>query len=1234
MPNFFSSHARFSCNKLRQFANVVIFSVSCSPLLVYAQQSKPKPLVDLVVLPPSPEAANLGQFGNLPVSHYTGAVQLSIPLAEVVDGPLRVPITLGYNSTGNRVEDMASWVGLGWTLNAGGLITRSVHGRPDDLPSRGSFLNYLDVRSRYRIADLSSGGETPVRAMYYYNLAQGCWDAEPDLFQFNFNGYSGQFLFAWDGTISVQSEHKVKIEPSRDPAFGILSWKVTVPDGTVYTFANRETTNDRRPTGNALTCRSGDASFTSAWFLTSITDVNSEHTISFDYDDYHVSYGPRANEAIRYNKNTTSQCTADQNGFNISTTSHLEYHGLRVRNIRASHEQTQVVFTPGALRTDTDGITGYYTSNLRTLAKVGILDATGQEVRAQVLSYFSNNPTGRLTLQSVQQTGRNGAVLPPYEFAYSDVALPSNVNSYAQDHWGYYNGATTNYTLLPPFMLPSANGNIPLPGADRDVNPTYATAGLMTRVNYPTGGYSEFEYESNDYGFLGGAPIGTLGLYQTVDVVKHASATCDNLTPGSVRIVSDTFTIIPTPGAPPSELRSVGISWGGYNCCEVGASGKPSVSLQRLDGTSVKGATIGYGQYLPLPSQGDPPMGYDNLAPGQYILTAKVKTPDDGIPPDDPQGAPYAVIEVRFKNPATSGGASTSSPIVKKLAGGARVKLIRDYAKAGESAAQKRYFSYTYQNNSALSSGSVHNEPVYQYDSYFMHPVVLNQGALNQMFDRCDNILRVARSCSGLGLTQGSPVGYQEVTVRTDASGASGKTVYKYTSPAGYQNSGAESIPFTPNISRSYMTGLLTQQTEYRKTANGYAPVKRVNNHYEEFTTYTDGFTVAFPASYAYLDNYTYNYEARLYALTIGHGVLSRTRQTLFNSANQDSSYTETAFTYDATGSQMVREQAQISTTEKTITEHFYLNNYIYIPAALAEASAKHLIPELETVTAVEKAGKVTVINSMLSEWNSQAGKLRPRRQLGLRVAAPINKADYQFSALDVLARPDTHLAETMVIDGYDSRGNIVQFHQAQGPANSRLWGHGGTVLLGEAANAPYASVAYTSFESDATGRWRYDSTGTRRISDAHTGHWGYRLDGGVGVSRTGLPAGTYELLYWSRGGKPITTITAGGTVTGIKTTATASGGWEQHRLQLLLPTVATVEINGRGIVVDDLRLHPTGARMTTMTYTPLVGMTSQTDPSGRTIFYEYDNLGRLLRVRDEQGRVLTEQEYRYAAQP
>jgi YD repeat-containing protein len=63
---------------------------------------------------------------------------------------------------------------------------------------------------------------------------------------------------------------------------------------------------------------------------------------------------------------------------------------------------------------------------------------------------------------------------------------------------------------------------------------------------------------------------------------------------------------------------------------------------------------------------------------------------------------------------------------------------------------------------------------------------------------------------------------------------------------------------------------------------------------------------------------------------------------------------------------------------------------------------------------------------------------------------------------------------------------------------------------------------------------------------------------------------------------------------------------------------------------VDDVRIFPSDAQMTTYTYNPLVGKTSEIDPAGRATTYEYDFLGRLLRVRDQDGNILKQYDYQY----
>ena len=64
---------------------------------------------------------------------------------------------------------------------------------------------------------------------------------------------------------------------------------------------------------------------------------------------------------------------------------------------------------------------------------------------------------------------------------------------------------------------------------------------------------------------------------------------------------------------------------------------------------------------------------------------------------------------------------------------------------------------------------------------------------------------------------------------------------------------------------------------------------------------------------------------------------------------------------------------------------------------------------------------------------------------------------------------------------------------------------------------------------------------------------------------------------------------------------------------------------------VDEVRVHPVGARMTTTTYLPGIGKTSESDENGRTVYYEYDEFGELKAVRDNDRNLIESHEYHYA---
>ena len=59
-------------------------------------------------------------------------------------------------------------------------------------------------------------------------------------------------------------------------------------------------------------------------------------------------------------------------------------------------------------------------------------------------------------------------------------------------------------------------------------------------------------------------------------------------------------------------------------------------------------------------------------------------------------------------------------------------------------------------------------------------------------------------------------------------------------------------------------------------------------------------------------------------------------------------------------------------------------------------------------------------------------------------------------------------------------------------------------------------------------------------------------------------------------------------------------------------------------------KVNELGGIITTYTYKPLVGMTSATLPNGLTTRYEYDAFGRLSKVIDHNGMVVSANEYNY----
>lgn len=187
----------------------------------FAQEQEPEIWYNSITVPSSPNDASLGKYGECIVDKSTGIPNISIPLFDINEGGTNVNVGISYNAAGIKVQEEASCVGLGWSLNAGGVITRVMHGLPDDfgiygylhhaskIPREGWVQNDLTIPTRF---------EQTYEWLRQVSLKR--IDYEPDVFYFNINSHSGSFIFGNNGEPLLFPEADVSIHAIYDTIYG------------------------------------------------------------------------------------------------------------------------------------------------------------------------------------------------------------------------------------------------------------------------------------------------------------------------------------------------------------------------------------------------------------------------------------------------------------------------------------------------------------------------------------------------------------------------------------------------------------------------------------------------------------------------------------------------------------------------------------------------------------------------------------------------------------------------------------------------------------------------------------------------------------------------------------------------------------------------------------------------------------------------------------------------------
>lgn len=1260
----------------------------------------------------SPTAASLGKYADIPVNYHTGIPEINIPLYTVKEGSLSLPISLGYHGGGITVSEQASWVGTGWALNAGGVITRTVLGGPDESGSSNTeyghfsnfgYSNYLTIGGNF--------GNSPntVPAANDEKFAYNIYDGEPDLYTYNFNGHVGKFYFSDDRTPVLVNGDDLKIEyyyprvagaPITSESANIQGFIITVSSGDRYYFGvtNNVAQNGAKPIEKTFPFSDDHSVVTdcvfSSYFLAKMVSADGMHTINFTYQNEKYSYYTLSMFPI--------PPFPPNPGTGMSTSNSKEFR--LVKNNIDGVRLTQIAFSSGtvsfnastAARTDLgkyingEGLDDVINTEAKSLDNIVVsaagfckqffflYDYFGGDNTSKAASLWTTSGTDiqtdktRLKLESVQEKSCDGSIAAnPWQFGYYSNFLPRRL-SFAQDHWGYYNGQDGNNsldTLIPTYDV----GLTTYDGANRDAAWPAMANGLLTNITYPTGGRSIFEFEPNDV-WVDYTKVDTRQFIQSIAVGPGVGNSSPQ-PPLRINFSSHVYKFV-------------------------------------LDFYSSSSYTTGNASFAGLSVNKSTPHSETLLRPGSglhdYYLN--VSTNSSGTM-DYAIGSVYELIEVAVHENA--------------LAGGVRIKTNTTRE---NSTAVGLVTAYAYRAN-GKSTGTLYSRP--RYAEVIRNNVIAQYGfasvggtAQHYEVHGCLNPEPMSPSFTYLkspcgivpmSTTQGNHLGYDEVSV---AQPGNGKVLYRYYGSDYWKSyndvcyrrlvnnvcdPAVRSQPAVP-LDFDFSRGQLKQVSIFDE-AGHFVKDTQYSYAFDSSKMVTPAFIVQFVGTAklgsfyqrkSYWKTQTQVIENEYSTNGVTQGIQTKNvykyesphhhqlTQVTTKVATGDVLETKNKYAFDfrvAAGDNIDNginaynsACAACEATRQYEMVNYPVNGFFqaYVDYVVCRASAR------SNYVSYRRANFTDVGNAFQTAHNTAKnnadGVLKPLLQLQDNYVNPLVEtstwkngklltAAYSTFAADLtlsdkvfpasqqallLASPSAAFAPAVVSGnsvGLDGRyattpettfsfknGNLIQITPRTGPVTAYLWGYGNAFPIAEVKGAPAGRIAFTSFEADSPGGWVYD-TAQRVPYAAHTGALAYGLNGGVAtafVRRTGLPAGEYELTLWAHGnGLPSVTVT--GTPPQRHVAGAVVGPWNQHHYYLTVPANATVDVSTLGYIwVDDVRLHPVGAHMTTYTHRPLVGLSSSSDANGQPTSYEYDALMRLRLVRDPATAIRQRLEYNY----
>jgi hypothetical protein len=1198
--------------------------------------SGPAPLTQMI--PPSPNAAALGEYGKVPVGLFTGTVEQNIPLYTINTGNYSLPLSLSYRSNGTRVSDMGSNVGLGWVLNAGGVITRTLNDKVDEYGTARLVLPQpVNMNS-------SSMNTFLLQATNGDNHS----DAGPDIFAFNFGKYAGKFYLTGDPVAKTMQAVLIEASPLKIeflPDFysnlvNSAQIRITDPEGIVYLFgglnAVEKTFSRMYNSGNTAESTTSQP-IKSSWYLTKITLLNGEE-INFSYAVaggaagvvYEAGISQEANSTITYSiPNNTIQYEKAWHPFpkvTLVTTVGYKLTEINWRNGKITFAYSPR-FTGGVTNQEKINFMAIYTKNNTTF---DVLTQYWFEYLTADADPSYNNPktngsflenSKRLFLTNLISMSAGDAELNRYHFDYYNTAGLPNRFSYAQDYWGYFNGKGTNTDLVTndlskynsdnypnsPFSADYIRSAFSDAGGNKEADPAYSKRGMLQKVTYPTGGYSVLDYEAH----LAERIIFTPPPYKTSVVLINGGST------------SYTTPIIAF------DQNKIDLTPAFVTCPHQNPSGTVDYDLyikEIQSGANIPVTIGGSNQQLSTPitvTSSNNQHFYVNFKKGKsYSIQILIHSTCTSY-----------TAKLSFAYYSVDGTYST----VNDLIGGMRLSKVTTGDLTGNEEIKKYYYVKDFINASTVSSGIARQ----------VEPAVSFYEELNATVS---DVLRMTLSSNPLHElydAQGYHITYNTVTEGIGNNSEGGITVHNFNSvteipPFPY----ADPVIGTP-FTNVFGNGEEIKTSIYKKNAAQFTKVKEITNTYSGDAQLNSSL-ICFKATRRAKINSVESFNLSTYLLNSQWRHLNSSSEISYDQTGANGSVVTTHYTYQnalhmqpnliGTVLENIGAGNQRSTSVLIhYPQDFTLTGSLSGVAAVIKTLAdRHILTvPIEQVKYSIKGWDIRFIGAQLTTYKMNGNTVAKDKDYSLKFNGSTIYQDLISVTLASINSSgqfvyDSHYELLNSYNRYDASNNLLEATDRKDttclirePNTGNVWA--------KAINSTYGNTAYSSFEHTTLStftNWNYNVAGIVLASDAFNGTRVFNLAASsINTIHALNPSKKYKVSYWKKLSAASSVLVNASNQPIIKRTGPVRNGWGYF--EVTFTNATSVQVTGDA-QIDELRLYPQNSQMISYTYKDGVGLTSQCGENNQCTFWDYDDFNRLKLAKDQDGNILKKNEYQY----